>query len=115
MTALPPGVVTLDDHAAHARTVLDTNAWAYFAGGAADEIALAANRSAWNAMRLHPRVLRPLAGGHTRVSLLGRSLAHPILLAPTIPITIAVIVARASRAASEKDRYGCRSTARCGK
>jgi len=82
MTALPPGVVTLDDHAAHARTVLDANAWAYFAGGAADEIALAANRSAWNAMRLHPRVLRPLAGGHTRVSLLGRSLAHPILLAP---------------------------------
>ena len=82
MTALPPGVVTLDDHAAHARTVLDANAWAYFAGGAADEIALAANRSAWNAMRLYPRVLRPLAGGHTRVSLLGRSLAHPILLAP---------------------------------
>ena len=27
-------------------------------------------------------VLRPLAGGHTRVPLLGRTLAHPILLAP---------------------------------
>jgi 4-hydroxymandelate oxidase len=31
---------------------------------------------------LQPRVLRPLAGGHTRGELLGRTLAHPLLLAP---------------------------------
>ena len=68
MTALPPGVVTLDDHAAHARTVLDANAWAYFAGGAADEIALAANRSAWNAMRLHPRANAAAATSPSRPS-----------------------------------------------
>lgn len=85
MNALSPiaeGIVNLDDHEAHARTVLDTNAWAYFAGGAADELTLHANRSAWNQIGLLPRVLQPLAGGHTRVSLLGRTLAHPILLAP---------------------------------
>jgi 4-hydroxymandelate oxidase len=29
-----------------------------------------------------PRVLQPLAGFHTRVELLGRALAHPLLVAP---------------------------------
>ena len=79
---VPPTVVSLADHEQHARQQLDDNAWAYFSGGAADEITLRANRSAWDALTLWPRVLRPLAGGHTRVSLLGRTLAHPILLAP---------------------------------
>jgi 4-hydroxymandelate oxidase len=79
---LPDGVVTLSDHEAHARTRLDDNAWAYFSGGAADELTLRANRNAWDQLPLLPRVLQPLAGGHTRVTLLGRTLAHPILLAP---------------------------------
>lgn len=79
---LPAGVVTLADHEAHARTVLDDNAWAYFSGAAADGLTLRANRSAWDALTLLPRVLQPLAGGHTRVQLLGRTLAHPLLVAP---------------------------------
>lgn len=79
---IPPGVVTLADHEAHARTRLDDNAWAYFSGGAADEITLRANRDAWDSLQLSTRVLRDLVGGHTRVELLGRTLAHPILLAP---------------------------------
>lgn len=79
---LPPGIASLADHEQQARQHLDDNAWAYFAGGAADEITLRSNRSAWDALPLWPRVLRPLAGGHTRVQLLGRTLAHPVLLAP---------------------------------
>ena len=79
---VPEGVVTLADHEAQARTRLDANAWSYFSGGAADELTLRANRSAWDQLVLQPRVLQPLAGGHTRVELLGRTLAHPILLAP---------------------------------
>ena len=79
---VPPTVVSLADHEQHARQQLDDNAWAYFSGGAGDEITLRANRSAWDALPLWPRVLRPLASGHTRVQLLGRTLAHPILLAP---------------------------------
>ncbi|RCW73774.1 4-hydroxymandelate oxidase [Pseudorhodoferax soli] len=79
---LPAGLATLADHEAHARTRLDDNAWAYFSGGAGDEITLRANRAAWDALQLHPRVLRPLQGGNTRVELLGRQLAHPILVAP---------------------------------
>ena len=74
--------VSLADYEARARETLDANAWAYFAGGAADEITLAANRAAWAAHWLQPRVLRASAQGHTRVELLGRTLAHPILVAP---------------------------------
>ncbi|MDB5931583.1 MAG: FMN-dependent alpha-hydroxy acid dehydrogenase [Polaromonas sp.] len=81
-TMIPPGVVTLSEHEAHAHSRLDGKAWAYFSGGAADEITLRANCSAWSRHLLQPRVLRQLAGGHTRVELLGRTLAHPILLAP---------------------------------
>lgn len=80
--SLPPGIVNLADHETQARTRLDAQAWAYFSGGAADELTLRANRAAWDRLELWPRVLRPLAGGHTRVELLGRTLAHPILLAP---------------------------------
>ena len=82
LAPLPPGLVSLADHEAHARTRLDDKAWAYFSGGAADELTLRANRCAWEQLPLLPRVLQPLAGGHTRVQLLGRTLAHPILLAP---------------------------------
>jgi len=80
--ALPTGVANLADFEAPARARVSESAWAYLSGGAADEITLRANRAAWDALQLHPRVLRKLAGGHTRVHLLGRELAHPILLAP---------------------------------
>ena len=79
---IPDGVVSLADHEVAAHTRLDANAWAYFSGGAADEITLHANQSAWQQLRLQPRVLQNLQGGHTRVALLGRTLAHPIFLAP---------------------------------
>ncbi|MDD2610992.1 MAG: alpha-hydroxy acid oxidase [Giesbergeria sp.] len=79
---VPSHIVNLADHAQQAQQQLDANAWAYFSGGAGDEITLHANRHAWDALRLRPRVLQRLAGGHTRSTLLGRTLAHPILLAP---------------------------------
>ncbi|MBB1075620.1 alpha-hydroxy-acid oxidizing protein [Rhodoferax sp. 4810] len=79
---IPPGVVTLADHEALAHTRLDANAWAYFSGGAADELTLQGNQAAWQHQLLQPRILRKLAGGHTRSQLLGRTLAHPIFLAP---------------------------------
>ena len=79
---LPEGVVSLSDHENHAQRVLGDATWAYFHGGAADEITLRANSQVWQNLALLPRVLRPLAGGHTRTTLLGRTLAHPILVAP---------------------------------
>lgn len=79
---LPEGVVNLADFEAPARARLSEPAWAYLSGGAADELTLKENRAAWDRILLHPRVLRNLSGGHTRVRLLGREIQHPILLAP---------------------------------
>ena len=78
----PPPLLTLADHERHALEVLDGPTRAYLFGGAADEITLAKNTTAWRALELMPRVLRPLAGGHTRVNLLGRTLPCPLLVAP---------------------------------
>ena len=78
----PHPMLNLSDFEAAAQACLDANAGAYLAGGAADEITLRHNGQAWQRLTLAPRVLRPLAGGHTRLSLLGQALAHPILLAP---------------------------------
>lgn len=79
---LPEGIVNLADFEAPARLRMSEQAFAYMSGGAADELTLRANRAAWDGLKLLPRVLRDLAGGHTRVRLLGRELAHPLLLAP---------------------------------
>ena len=76
------GLHTLADHETQAHRHLNEQTWAYFSGGAADELSLRANRVAWDRQLLLPRVLQSLAGGHTQVQLLGRTLAHPILLAP---------------------------------
>lgn len=82
LTSLPPDVVALSDHERLAQARLPPSAWAYFQGGAADELTMSANRAAWDALRLRPRVLRDLTGGHTQVTLFGRPCAHPVLLAP---------------------------------
>jgi len=79
---LPEGLVALSDHARQAQSRLDPAAWAYLCGGAGDEITLRANRAAWDAIALLPRVLRPLSGLTTQVELLGHTLAHPVLVAP---------------------------------
>jgi len=73
---------TLADHEALAATRLDRSTRAYFDGGAADEITLRANLQAWQQIPLRPRVLRQLAGSHTWTELLGKTLAHPIMVAP---------------------------------
>lgn len=82
MKQITPTPHTLHDFALAAEQALDPAVWAYFSGGAGDEITLRENAAAWQALRLWPRVLRPLTGGHTRTLLAGRELAHPILLAP---------------------------------
>lgn len=83
LSRIPPEVVAVADYEALARERMSEGAWAYVAGGAADEITLRENRAAFDRLKLLPRVLRPLAGGHTRVTLGGRTFEHPILVAPT--------------------------------
>jgi len=79
---IPDGIVCLADYERHAAQTLGANAWAYFAGAAADEITLRWNREAFDRTALNPRVLRGGEGGHTRVELFGQTFEHPILVAP---------------------------------
>lgn len=74
--------IHLDDYRVAAAEVLDAGACAYIDGGAGDEHTVSANARAWASLPLRPRLMRDMRGGHTRVDLLGRTLTHPILLAP---------------------------------
>ena len=75
-------ISNLQDHENAARAVLDDGAWAYFSGGAADEITLRRNQQAWQQWALAPRVLQNLSGGHTHCQLLGKTWPFPLLVAP---------------------------------
>ena len=55
----------------------------FFAGGAEDEITLRANEAAFARIGLVPRVLRGGGAPELGVSLFGRRLAVPVLVAPT--------------------------------
>lgn len=55
----------------------------YVAGGAGDEFTLDRNIRAWQDITLAPRVLVDVSALDTSTTLLGRHLAHPIIVAPT--------------------------------
>lgn len=82
LSAIPGHLVAACDYEKAARQHLDDNAWAYLQGGAADELTLHANQAAFHEFSLLPRVLQDVRGGHTRCSLFGETLPHPLLLAP---------------------------------
>lgn len=82
LQAIPADVVSAADYERRAIEHVDAPAWAYLQGGAADEHTIAANLEAWSACTLQPRVLADVRGGHTRCTLFGETLAHPIILAP---------------------------------
>jgi 4-hydroxymandelate oxidase len=77
-----PSPVCLADYERLAEQRLSANAWAYFSGGSADEITVGWNRRGFDRLAIVPRVLQGGAGGHTRLTLLGQSYAHPIFIAP---------------------------------
>lgn len=79
---IPADAVSLADYERHAETRMTAAAWAYVAGGAADELTLRHNRAAYDAIRLQGRVLADLRGGGTGQTLFGAHFEHPILLAP---------------------------------
>ena len=82
LARIPPQVAALADYEALARDHMSEAAWAYFAGGSADEWTLRENLAAFERLPLRPRVLRAMTDASTRVTLFGTELAAPILLAP---------------------------------
>jgi isopentenyl diphosphate isomerase/L-lactate dehydrogenase-like FMN-dependent dehydrogenase len=67
---------------AHARTVLPPEAYIYVAGGAGREDTVRANRDAFGRWAILPRLLRDVSRRDLGVSLLGRHLPTPLLVAP---------------------------------
>ncbi len=55
----------------------------YYAGGAADELTLRANRAAWDQWSIHYRVMRDVAKRDHRAQVLGTALDWPLMIAPT--------------------------------
>jgi len=80
---VPEDTINVGDLEPLARQWLSERTWNYVAGGAADELSLGWNDSAWQELRLAPRVLADVSAVDTSTHLLGRELAHPILVAPT--------------------------------
>ena len=79
---LPPGLHCAQDHERLAQERIPTGVLAYIEGGSGQEQTLRRNRAAFARQSILPRLLQPLQHGHTRLSLLGHELAHPVLLAP---------------------------------
>ncbi|MEN8834236.1 MAG: alpha-hydroxy acid oxidase [Pacificibacter sp.] len=79
MDSLPK---VISEYAPRARGLLPPDVATYFLGGAGAQTTQSRNRSDLDAIAIRPRVLKDLRGGHTRLSLLGRQYAHPILAAP---------------------------------
>lgn len=80
------GLLTLTDYEQAAASVLDAASWAYVAGGADTQLTVRANTEAFDRVWLRPRALGGTgAKPDTSVTVLGRRLALPVLLAPTSP------------------------------
>ena len=75
-------LLNLTEYEAAARAVLPQMAFDYIAGGADDEITVAANRAAFGRLRLRPRLLAGSGAPDLRVSVCGVALPMPVMVAP---------------------------------
>lgn len=81
-TTNPAELYELADFERAARQILPAIAWEYVTGGAADELTIRWNVEGYQRLRVRPRALVDVSRLDTRVRLLGREHASPIILAP---------------------------------
>ena len=87
-----------------AKELLPQATYDYYAGGAGDEITVRENEQAWAGLRLRPRVFVDVSTCETATTILGQSVAFPLLTAPCAYNQLAhpdgeLAVARATAAA----------------
>ncbi|HLI61008.1 MAG TPA: alpha-hydroxy acid oxidase [Solirubrobacteraceae bacterium] len=75
-------LITLADCEAAARRRLPKHVYDYVAAGAADEITLARNRSAFGQLLLRPRFLKPVTAPELATTVLGTAISLPVVLSP---------------------------------
>src|SRR5258708_5521499 len=76
-------IINLADVEEVAKAKLPAGTYAYFAGGAGDEVTLRENRSAFDRLRIHYRVLVDVSHRDLTTSLFGQQISMPVLIAPT--------------------------------
>lgn len=79
---MQPQCNSIADYEVAARAALPAPIWHYLDGGSGTGRTRRANERVFDAIRLQPRPLADVRGGHTRLELFGHMLAHPFLLAP---------------------------------
>jgi isopentenyl diphosphate isomerase/L-lactate dehydrogenase-like FMN-dependent dehydrogenase len=75
--------INVFDYEALAQTRIEPMVWDYYQGGSDDEVTLRANRSAFERIRLRPRMLVDVSTIDMRTTVLGAPVSMPILIAPT--------------------------------
>ena len=78
--------------AAAARSAMSRRAWAYVDGGAGMGTTMAANRAAFDRWRILPRMLVDTTSRDLGVTLFGRRLPGPLLLAPIGVLALFAVV-----------------------
>ena len=79
---IPGDIAHAADYERHAVHHVEAGAWRHIQGGSDQGLTLAHNRAAFDRLLLLPQPVGSLRGGHTRLTLLGQALAHPLLVAP---------------------------------
>ena len=77
------GPINVHDYERLARERMDPAAWAYFSDGADDGVTLREERSAFERLRILPRVLRGVTSPDLGTTMLGTPVRAPIAVAPT--------------------------------
>ena len=75
--------INVHDYERLTRERLSPGAWAYYSGGSGDEVTLREERTAFERLRLLPRVLRGVSSADLRTTVLGTPVRMPILVSPT--------------------------------
>ncbi len=81
-TQIPADIRCAADYERHAIPHIEAQAWQHIQSGADQNLTLSHNRAALDALRLVPQPVADLRHAHTRIELLGQTLASPLLLAP---------------------------------
>ncbi len=75
--------INVSEYEVLAQQKIEPGAWDYYQGGSDDEVTLRANRTAFERIRLRPRVLVNVETISMQTSVLGTPIAMPIMVAPT--------------------------------
>ena len=81
--------INLYEYEARAKQVLPHNYWEFIEAGAMDELTTARNRSAFEALKLRPRLMRDVTERKISTTVLGADISFPVMISPAEGHTIA--------------------------